>query len=132
MIFGDDIACDPETGIPATFELVSERTALVQALVRRFQTARGSLVDDPDYGLDLTIWIGQRTDSAQLFAWQQALQAEARKEARVRSARARVTADRGTSTLTFTLALETAAGPFRLTIQASQASVDLLSVEPHP
>lgn len=127
-IFGDDIACDPEEGIPATFEMVSERTALVQAIVRRFQTRRGTLVDDPDYGLDLTGWVGKRTDQPQLFAWQQALQAEARKDQRVRSARARmITTPSGG--LRFTLTLETAEGPFSLTLEVSEVSVDLLSVE---
>ncbi len=128
-IFGDDIACDPETGIPATFELVSGRAALVQAILRRFQTRRGTLVDDPDYGLDLTDWVGKRTDTAQLLAWQQALQAEARKDQRVRSARARLTT-LPSGVLRFTLALETAEGPFSLTVQVSEVSVDLLSVEP--
>ena len=127
-IFGDDITCDPEDGIPATFELVSGRAALVQAILRRFQTRRGTLVDDPDYGLDLTDWVGKRTDTAQLLAWQQALQAEARKDQRVRSARARLTTPSGV--LRFTLALETAEGPFSLTVQVSEVSVDLLSVEP--
>lgn len=128
-IFGDDIACDPETGIPATFELVSGRTTLVQAILRRFQTRRGTLVDDPDYGLDLTDWVGKRTDTAQLLAWQQALQAEARKDQRVRSARARLTT-LPSGVLRFTLALETSEGPFSLTVQVSEVSVDLLSVEP--
>jgi len=128
MIFGDDIACDPEEGIPATFDMVSERTALVQAIVRRFQTARGSLVDDPDYGFDLTGWVGKGADTAQLFAWQQALQAEARKDQRVRSARARLSTT-PSGGLRFTLALETAEGPFSLTVEVSEVSVQLLSVE---
>jgi hypothetical protein len=128
MIFGDDIACDPQEGIPATFEMASERTALVQAIVRRFQTRRGTLVDDPDYGLDLTDWVGKRTDTAQLFAWQQALQGEALKDERIQSARARMTLT-PQGGLRFTLALGTALGPFVLTLQVGDLSVELLSVE---
>jgi len=128
MIFGDDIACDPETGIPTTFEMATERTALVQAIVRRFQTRRGTLVDDPDYGLDVTDWVGKRTDTAQLFAWQQALQGEVLKDERIQSARARLTLT-PQGGLRFTLALATAQGPFLLTLQVSDLSIELLSVQ---
>ena len=127
LLFGDDIDCGPD-GLSPTFELVSERDALVQAILHRFQTQRGSLIDDKDYGLEVQAWVGKRVDTTQLWAWQQALEGEARKDQRVLSARARLTFDTISQLLSFTLAVETAEGPFTLTVAVSELSVDLLAV----
>jgi len=126
--FGDDIDCGPD-GLSPTFELVSERDALVQALMHRFQTPRGSLVDDGNYGLEVQAWVGTRVSStAQLMAWRQALVNEAQKDERVLSAKAQMTFEGQAQRLTFALAIDTATGPFTLTVAVTELSVDLLSV----
>jgi len=126
-LFGDDIDCGPD-GLSPTFELVSGRRALVQAIMRRFQTPRDSLIDDPDYGIEVQAWVGRRSDTAQRWAWQKALEGEVLKEERVQSAKARLTFDTISQRLSFTLAVETAEGPFTLTVAVSELSVDLLAV----
>jgi phage baseplate assembly protein W len=126
---GTDIGCDPQTGATDTFDLVSGRDCLVQALLRRYETERGELIDDPDYGLDLTKLVGLRVRStAQLLAWQQSIAAEAMKDERVQRASCRIAFDAPAETLTVRLAVETAAGPFRLVIEASALSLTLLEV----
>jgi hypothetical protein len=125
--FGTDLDCGVE-GLSAQFELVSGRTALVQALLHRFQTERGTLVDDRDYGLDTTAWVGMRVTTPLLISWQQALANEAKKDERVLSAKASITFDAQASTLTFALAVTTAEGPFVMTVAVTALSVDLLSV----
>lgn len=125
--FGTDIDCGPD-GLSPTFDLVDGRTALIQAILRRFQTQRGSLVDDTSYGIDLTSWVAKKADTAQRFAWQQQLESEASKDERVVRARARLTFDTTTGFFRFTLAVETADGPFTLTASVSDVSVDLLAV----
>lgn len=125
--FGEDVFCDGD-GVPPTFELVSGPTVLVQALLRRFQTERGTLIDDENYGLNVQSWVGKRTDTAQIFAWQQSLVNEAQKDQRVQKARARIVTDPVSQKLFFTLTVETAEGPFTLTVAVSAVSVELLSV----
>lgn len=125
--FGIDIDCGPD-GLSPTFDLVEGRAALVQAILRRFQTQRGSLVDDPNYGIDLTSWVAKKADSAQRFAWQQQLESEASKDERVVRARARLTFDTTTGFFRFTLTVSTADGPFTMTASVSDVSVDLLAV----
>lgn len=125
--FGTDIDCGPD-GLSPTFDLVSGREALVQAVLRRYQTRRGTLVDDPNYGLDVRAWIGKRLSSTQIFAWQQELASEAAKDERVISARARLTFDTTSEFFRFTLAVETAEGPFTLTVAVTELTVDLLAV----
>lgn len=87
--YGTDIGCGP-AGIDERFSLVEGRQALIEAIARRLETPRGGLFDDPTYGLGVTAWVGKRADRAQLFAWGQALAAEARKDDRVRQAKATV------------------------------------------
>lgn len=127
--YGLDIACDPLTGISPLFDLVDGRAQLIQAILRRYETPRGGLLDDPQYGLGVFSWVGKRTDAAQLLAWGQALGAEARKDERVRSARGRIALDAATERLTFSVAIEPIEGEaFALTAAISDVSVELLSV----
>lgn len=125
--FGTDIDCAP-AGLDPLFGLVDGTTALAQAIFRRYETERGTLVDDPDYGLDVQSWIGTRVTTPQIFAWQQALANEARKDERVLRASARIAFDAATKTLRFSVACESAEGPFTLTVAVSDLSVELLSV----
>lgn len=125
--FGTDIDCGPD-GLSPTFDLVSGRDALVQAILHRFQTQRGSLVDDANYGLDVTAWVGKKAGTTQRLAWEQALESEARKDERVLSARARLTFDTQTGFFRFILAVTTADGPFSLTLAVTDVSVELLAV----
>ncbi len=124
---GSDIDCGP-AGLDPLFGMVDGAVGLAQAIFRRFETERGSLVDDSNYGLDVTAWVGTRVTPPQLFAWQQALANEAKKDERVYAVRARITFDPRTNALSFSLVIESAEGPFTMTVAVSDLSVELLSV----
>ena len=55
----DDLWCLDDT--MSDFRTVSGRVALAQALVRRWITERGELLDDPSYGTDLTDFLNSAT-----------------------------------------------------------------------
>lgn len=124
--YGIDIGCGPD-GISPLFDQVSGRQCLIEAILHRYETSRGGLVDDPNYGLGVKEWVGKRSNAAQRMAWEQALGAEARKDARVRSARATVTLDG--ERLIFSVQIEPIEGEaFALTAQVGDVSVELLGV----
>lgn len=125
--YGTDIGCGP-AGIDETFSLVEGRQALIEAIVGRLETPRGGLLDDPSYGLGVTAWVGKRADAAQLFAWGQALASEARKDDRVRQAKASLsTTPRGQ--LRFVLAISPLDGPdFELTGLIGDLALEILTV----
>ena len=125
--YGTDIGCGP-AGIDETFSLVEGRQALIEAIVGRLETPRGGLLDDPTYGLGVTAWVGKRADDAQIFAWEQALASEARKDDRVRQAKASLTPTAG-GKLRFVLAISPLDGPdFALTGQISDLALEILTV----
>lgn len=108
------------------FGLVTGRPCLAQAIAHRLSTPRGSLLDDPNYGLDVRAKVGESWTPSSLFAFQAAIAAEAMKDERVLRATAAVTLEG--RTLTIQLALEDGDGPFQLTMAVSNLTVDILSV----
>lgn len=125
--YGTDIGCGP-AGIDETFSLVEGRQALIEAIVGRLETPRGGLLDDPTYGLGVTAWVGKRADAAQLFAWGQALASEARKDDRVRQAKASLKPTHG-GKLRFVLAISPLDGPdFELTGLIGDLALEILTV----
>lgn len=100
-----------------------------EAIARRWTTPQGRLIDDPNYGRDVTDMIGDDLDRGQLAAEAQQLAAEAEKDERVLSCT--VTLDLSVAgALTVRGAVETAAGPFKLVLKASQVSPATLEVSP--
>ncbi len=122
---GSDFSCLFDS--PPDMAEVTGRTCLIQAVARRIITPRGTLIDDPNYGFDLTQYVNDDIDGADLIRIQDGVRAECLKDERVSDAEV---------TLTFTAAgvlickiiLEDGDGPFTLVLSVSQASVDVLSV----
>jgi len=123
---GTDIACADD--LDPAFGLVSGRDCLIQAILHRFRTQRGTLLDDANYGLLVSAWQNATITQAQVFALQTGLASEAKKDERVLSASASVSFDLSTSTLRFSLAITDADGPFSMVLRADAINVDLLSV----
>jgi hypothetical protein len=102
---------------------------VAEAVVRRWSTSRGELVDDPNYGFNLTDQIGDDLSPGDIAYAQQQAAAEAQKDERVRRATVTITlSDAGT--LSVTAAIGTAAGPFRLVVSVSALTTSLLLVQP--
>lgn len=125
--YGSDIGCGP-AGIDERFSLVEGRQALIEAILGRYETPREGLLDDPSYGLGVTAWVGKRANTAQLLAWGQALASEAKKDDRVRQAKAHLTTAPG-GKLHFSVAITPLDGPaFSFTGLIGDLALELLTV----
>jgi hypothetical protein len=98
-----------------------------EAVARRWGTPQGRLIDDPDYGRDVSDLIGDDLSPAQIVAEAQQLAAEAEKDERVLSCQ--VALDLSVAgALTVTAQIVTAAGPFKLVLGVSSVSPVTLQV----
>jgi phage baseplate assembly protein W len=122
--FGKDISAT--TGLDPAFTLVSGTTLVTQALFRRLTTPRGALFYAPDYGTDVREALLARLDRVRLDGWRTRIEAECKKDERVRTVRASLSFDPPAETLRIAIDGTTAAGPFRLVLAVSAVSVEVL------
>jgi phage baseplate assembly protein W len=107
--------------IDATGALVSGVLAVAQAVARRLLTPRGSLLGDPNYGLDIRYFLGEGLGQAEVYALERAVAAEAEKDERVLSARATASLD-AEGTLTIEVDIESDEGPFGLVLNVGSVT----------
>lgn len=129
--FGSDFSAVDD--LDANLSVVSGRTCLIQALLRRISTPRGALFYAPDYGIDIGAFVNTTSDPRVIEA---AVESEILTDERVNNARATVTvtdpADQsvtGGKAFTIELSLETDDGPFTLTLTIDQVTGALLLQE---
>jgi len=122
--FGSCWSCVTDVVMPST--MATGFRCVAEAVARRWQTPRGGLVDDPNYGFDLTDLVGEDLDVRTLSRYADSAAAEATKDERVQRASVQLSLVGGL--LMVVGAIETAAGPFRLVVAVSQVSVTLLEV----
>ena len=122
--FGSDLA--GTTDLFADMRETSGLALLGDALYRRLITPRGRLLDDPNYGYDLTQWINADVDASDIDQMQQNIRAECLKDQRVLSATA-TTNLTNADVLVITIAVTTALGPFSLVLAVSAVGVTVLS-----
>jgi hypothetical protein len=100
---------------------------VAEAVVRRWSTSRGELIDDPNYGTNVVDQIQNDLGPRDIAYLNQQLAAEAQKDERV--LRAQVSVSLTTAgLLTVVGTLTTAAGPFKLVVAISGVSTTLLLV----
>jgi hypothetical protein len=90
LVYGVDLSCvtDLHPGL-AEVELDSP-SAIVEAVIRRYLTPRGALLDDANYGLDVRSHLNRGVTSRELRAISGALTGEAQKDDRVVRAEVRM------------------------------------------
>lgn len=110
------------------FRTVSGRRALAEALWRRWTTDRGGLIDDPNYGENLTDHINDDMSPGDVQRALLAAMVEARKDERIVDIKGEVKLG-ADGVLTMTFEIDDGAGPFSLTAAVSDVTVDLLTVE---
>ncbi len=83
LLYGLDLSC--VTDIEPTLAEVDPASprAIIQAVIRRFTTPRGALLDDPDYGLDIRAVLSRGATQRDVRAISGSLQGEAQKDDRV-------------------------------------------------
>lgn len=128
--FGSCWSCVSDLTMPSV--MVSGNQAVAEAIARRLQTPRGGLIDDPNYGYDLTALLDAEVTPALIASLQSNVNAECVKDQRVSSASSSVQF-LASGALIVTIQLTTAAGPFSLTLSVSNLApnaVTLLAVSP--
>ena len=116
-----------DLSMPAS--MASGFQAVAQAVLRRWSATRGRLIDDPNYGENVTDMIGDDMGPSDLAYAQQKLSAEAQKDERVLACVVALALS-GVGLLTVSAKITTAAGPFTMVVAASAATVQLLLVSP--
>lgn len=126
--FGTCWSCISDLSSPAV--MAQGNTVVAEAILRRWSTPAGGLLDDPDYGLNLLDEIGDDLGPADLAQLQQQAGAEAEKDERVLSCVASVVLNNATGVMTISANVTTSAGPFSLVAAVSAVGVSLLLVSP--
>ena len=107
---------------------VSGRLCMIQALARRIQTPRGTLIDDPNYGIDITDYLDADIADSSLSQVAGLVDAEFLKDERVIGSTTSVTSKN--SVLTIQSQLQDGAGPFKLVLSVDQVTIAILKVTP--
>lgn len=122
--FGQDFSF--LSGLDPNLGLVSGLANLGQALAHRLETPRGGLFYDGDYGTDVRGRINDAMTPAGLSRLASDVNTECRKDERVLTCISNVQFVQATSSLSITLYVTTAAGPFQFVLAVTEVSVALL------
>lgn len=127
--FGTDLSCDGND-ITGNDAMVSGNLIVAQSLVRRIVTPRGGVIDDPDYGYDVTAQIDSIGDQRSLARTLAMMDAEFRKDERVAYAQTigTLTGPLSGQTLRTTTTIQTAQGTFTMTLAISNVTATTLKV----
>lgn len=128
--FGLGWSCTTNLTMPSI--MVSGFRIVAEAVIRRWQTPRGGLLEDPSYGYDLTDYVGDDLAPADLARISQGAAEEAQKDERVRNAYVTcgvITQGDGTVELRVEGRIETSEGPFTLVASVNAITVTLLQVQ---
>lgn len=112
--WGVDVATYPD--LDPTFSTADGDDVLRQALARRLTTPKGLLDFHPEYGLDLRAFLNGKVRPEQLELVRTSVESELEQDERVQTATAQVGFDLTSRTLSVDATVETANGPFRLTL----------------
>lgn len=123
--FGSCWSCVSDLTMPSV--MVTGNRVVAEAIARRWSTPRGGLIDDPNYGFDLSDFLGDDLDPSGLGRIASFAGAEAIKDERVLSCSVTLTLSTA-GRMTVNGLVRTATGPFRLVLSVDQVSVSLLSV----
>ncbi len=125
LFFGSDVACITDQSL--IDEVITDPRRLIgERVLRRWQTQRGALAsinDDPDFGWDITQYVNAKLSPGGIAQAQTQLQAEALKDEQVESCNVRLTQGTG-GLVTVTATFSTAAGPFNLTVDVRDLTVE--------
>jgi phage baseplate assembly protein W len=109
--------------------MASGTLVVLEAILRRWTTPRGGLIDDPNYGWNVFDLVSDDLGPRDLRIAQQQLAAEATKDERVRRAAVTVTIDVA-GLVRIDATITTAEGPFRFVLGVSAVTPLTLLVSP--
>ncbi len=123
---GHDLSCVSDLDL--TGAVVSGRRLLLEACARRLITDRGTLIDDPNYGYNLTAWVNADIGPGDIDSIQSGINAECLKDERVIACSSTVAV--ASSIMSVSIALVDGDGPFTLVLKVSDVTIELLTVSP--
>jgi phage baseplate assembly protein W len=121
--FGSDLACQDDLD-PQFLELDgNDNRVIAEAMFRRLTTPRGTLADDPNYGLDVRAYLHRPGTASLLTEMQGAIRSEVEKDDRVEEGSTTVTVtQQDVKTITVFVSFVTASGPFSLTLAVTDSA----------
>ena len=122
--YGSDLSCVSDID-PAAYE-VSGRLLLGQALSRRLMTPRGRLLEDANYGFDLTQYVNSDLAPVDLAQIRAGIETECLKDERILGATANVQLIN--NVLIVNVILLDGVGPFPLVLSVTAVTTTILSV----
>jgi hypothetical protein len=130
-VYGNDLFCAPTStatlDLMLTMNEVSGLDLVAQSVIRRQVTAKGVDISSPNDGIDLRAFIKNGMTQQQISVIAQTVQRELIRDQRVLPSTTVVGSyTNATNTLTLQETIQTAAGPFSLTLEVSQVSVRVL------
>ena len=125
--FGTCWGCISDLSMPSY--MASGFQVVAEAIIRRWSTSPEQLIDDPDYGYNLTDLISDDLSPSGIAQAQQAASAEAEKDERVLACTVKLDLSVA-GVLSVTAFGATAAGPFKLVASVSAIGVSDLLVSP--
>ena len=124
--FGQCWGCISDLSMPSY--MASGFQVVAEAVARRWSTSQGQLIDDPNYGFNVTDLLSDDLSAADVAYAQQQIAAEAQKDERVLSCAATLTL-LATGMLTLAATIVTASGPFQMVLAVSAVTTTLLLVQ---
>jgi phage baseplate assembly protein W len=128
--YGQDLSATKRLNYGRT---VSSGELLAEAAYRRLITVRGTLLDDPNYGLGLVRWLQTEYTPAMLAALPAIIRLELMKDPRLDSVNVEITSTRDASSAVAMQVEITGAGVngegFSLVLAVSDVTVDLLELK---
>lgn len=109
--------------------MASGLTVVAEAILRRWTTTQGQLIDDPSYGRNIYDLVSDDLSPRDLRYEGQQFAAEAQKDPRVLTAAVTLTLS-AAGLLTLTATITTAAGPFSLVLAVSAVMPLTILVQP--
>jgi len=123
---GSDLSCVGDLDL--TGREVSEKLCLVQALARRLITPRGRLIDDPNYGYDLSQWLGSDIGPVDIAQIQHLTRAEVMKDERLQSATVTAQFLAASNTMIVTISVSTVLGNLQLVLGVNAVTTTIITV----
>lgn len=127
--FGTDYSTYPDLDL--SFAPITGQRVLAEAVMRRLETDRGTLVYAPDYGIGIRSWLNESVTPARLTQLQALVTDDCRADERIGSVDVTFVWIASSGTLKVTIAITPADGitpAFQLVVGVTALTIDLLSL----
>ena len=127
--FGIDVSTYPDLDL--SFAPITGQRVLVEAVMRRLETDRGTLVFSPDYGIGIRSWLNESLTQRRLDELSALVIGECLADERIGTADVTTSWSQPTESLKLTIAISPADGvtpPFQLVLAVTSVTIDLLSL----